>query len=244
MKMNSESHRSKCRVQSPSKVSDITEPGTSHTDGIIDWGKKQLDVESALALKNIFFYLGIVFRYPTEEIYSEIQRHLDIFADFFADYGGALPKPPPLADLQSEYISLFVNNQGFVPAAPYASCYQGDGLLMNDNFHRLRQIMMESGFRLDESVHELRDHLAVLLEFCSSLLNTLVEKHNTTDKHLMACIDALLEVSCRYIVPMIDDFTDKINACANYDFYKITGKALKSLFHDSDTMYAQLLGFR
>ncbi len=219
-------------------------PGMQDKHETSAWDKNRLDVESALALKNIFFYLSLIFRYPTEQIYSEIAGHLEAFTDFFTDYGGAVPELPPIDDLQPEYISLFVNNQGFVPAAPYASCYQGDGLLMSDNFYRLRQIIMESGFMLDASVHELEDHLAVLLEFCSSLLNTLVEKNNSSDKNLMACIYALLEISYRYIEPLVDDFTDKINSYASYDFYKVTGKALKSLFHDADPIYVQLLGFR
>jgi TorA maturation chaperone TorD len=225
-------------------LTQTTDPVVIETDTDNQWDRSRLDVESAFALKNIFFYLGIIFRYPTEQIYSEIEEHLEAFADFFSDYGGAVPKLPPIDDLQSEYISLFVTNKGFVPAAPYASCYQGDGMLMSDNFYRLKQIMMESGFMMDTSVKELEDHVAVLLEFCSSLLNTLVVKNNSSDINFQACIYALMEISYRYIEPWIDVFTDKINSYANYDFYKVAGKALKSLFHDADAIYIQLLGFR
>jgi TorA maturation chaperone TorD len=204
--------------------------------------ESKFDEQAAFALKNIFYFLGLIFRYPTETIYAEIESHMEIFGDFFQDYGGSAPALPSLDDLQPEYISLFVNNQGFVPAPPYASCYQGDGLLMNDNFHRLRHIMAKSGFVLDESVHELEDHLAVLLEFSSSLLSTLVKK-NLHNKNLTNCVYALLEISYRYIEPMVADFSDKINSYAHYDFYQVAGKALKSLFQESDTIYDQLLGF-
>lgn len=213
-------------------------------EGSDNWDGSRLDAEAALALKNIFFYLGLIFRYPTPQVYSEIKSHLPVFSDFFVDYGGAVPELPPLDDLQPEYVGLFVNNQGFVPAVPYASCYQGDGLLMSDNFFRLRQIMMASGIMLDTSVKELEDHLAVLLEFCSSLLNTLVEKKHASDKQKMACFYALLEISYRYIEPLVDDFTDKINSYANFDFYKVSGKALRTLFHNADPIYIQLLGLR
>ena len=117
-------------------------------------------------------------------------------------------------------------------------------MLMSDNFYRLKQIMMESGFMMDTSVKELEDHVAVLLEFCSSLLNTLVVKNNSSDKNLQACIYALMETTYRYIKPWVDVFFDKINSYANYDFYKVAGKALKFLFHDTDAIYIQLLGFR
>jgi TorA maturation chaperone TorD len=225
------------------KLYQTTGPGLAGMDADNEWNRNRLDVESALALKNIFFYLGIIFRYPTEQIYSEIEEHLAAFTDFLTDYGGAVPKLPPIDDLQSEYISLFVTNKGFVPAAPYASCYQGDGMLMSDNFYRLKQIMMASGFMLDESVKELEDHLAVLLEFCSSLLKTLVTKNNA-DINVQACLYALMEISYRYIEPLVDVFSDKINTYADYDFYKVAGKALQSLFHDTDAIYTQLLGFR
>ena len=128
--------------------------GTNASDagGVDVWDQNSLDVKSAHALKNIFFYLSLIFRYPTEQVYSEIKGHREEFSGFFADYGGAVPDLPPIDDLQSEYISLFVTSKGFIPAAPYASCYQGDGLLMGEHFHRLRQIMMASGFMMDASV--------------------------------------------------------------------------------------------
>lgn len=208
------------------------------------WSKIQIDTESALVLKNIFFYLALVFRYPTEQVYSEIKGHLSAFTEFLKDYGGAVPDLPPLPDLQSEYVSLFVNNQGFVPAAPYASCYRGDGLLMDEKFFRLRQVMTASGFKLNESVHELEDHLSVLLEFCSGLLNTLAEKSTSSDRNLLGWVFVLLETSYQYIGPWVDEFSGNINSYANYEFYKVTGKALTTLFHNADPIYNQLLGFR
>jgi putative dimethyl sulfoxide reductase chaperone len=217
--------------------------GQDSIKGAIFPDPDKLDVQAALALKNIYFYLGLVFRYPTETIYSEIKAHLAEFESFFADYGGAVPQLPPIAELQSEYISLFVTNKGSVPAVPYASCYQGDGMLMSEDFFKLQQLMTASGFRLDESAKELEDHLAVLLEFCSSLLNKLAQKNHATEQNTGICIAALMEISYRFIQPWIGDFTGKINSYANYDFYKLAGNALKSLFDEADTIYIQLLGF-
>ena len=218
-------------------------PELYDTAAVLNGNKIRLDEESARVLKNLYFYLSLVFRYPVEPVYLEIEAHLSEFTGFFIDYAGVAPGLPDIDALQSEYIRLFVNNQGFVPAAPYASCYRGDGLLISDDYFRLRQIMAGSGFKLDESVNELKDHLAVMLEFSATLLDRLVQTHRSSDGKPMTPILALLEVSYRFISPLLDGFTDNINAHATHDFYKIAARALQSVFHHADPIYSELLGF-
>jgi len=244
MQISFESLKKEILSPLPVKKTDSSIPGFYAMDDATALGKNRVDAASALVFKNILFYLGLIFRYPTEQIYSEIESRLDTFTDFFVDYGGAAPQLPPIDELQSEYIRLFVNNQGFVPAMPYASCYQSEGLLMSDQFYRLRQIMAKSGFMMNETVKELEDHIAVLLEFCAGLLNQLASGQASSGKSSGACVAALMEVSYLYIEPMMDAFCDRIHAYAHDDFYKIAGKTLKSLMQDADTIYDQLLGFR
>ena len=202
-----------------------------------------IDCESALGLKNVFFFLALMFRYPEDKVYSEICRHMDAFTGFFEEYADTVPAIPARADLQSEYVSLFVNNRGFVPAIPYASCYLDEGLLMGESLLSLRRIMGKTGFMLDGSVRELEDHLSVLLEFCASLVNILINGQKTADRIEYENISALLEITYRYIDPVIDRFTQGIDDYATHDFYKVAGQALKRLIQDSDTIYSQLLGF-
>lgn len=208
------------------------------------WDERRLDASSALALKNLFFFLGLIFRYPTERIYSEVKSKLDVFSDFFKDYGGAVPALPPLDDLQPEYIRLFVTNKGFIPAVPYASNYQGDGLLMGDNYFRLREMMAATGFKMDASAKELEDHLAVLLEFCAAILGAIAEETPLPNSQAANCVFALMGTSYHFIKPMLGIFTDRINTHAHYDFYKIAGKSLNALFGEADKIYDQVFGFR
>ncbi len=203
----------------------------------------EIDGESAASVKNVFFFLALMFRYPTEDVYTEIQRHMDAFSSFFMEYTGRVPKIPEIEDLQSEYVALFVNNRGFVPAIPYASCHIDEGLLMGDSLFSLRQIMQKTGFMLDGSVKELEDHLSVLLEFCAGLVDTLLQRQKAGDPVEYENISALLETTYRYIGPILKDFTDGIDGYASHDFYRAAGEALNRLIEDSDMIYAQLLGF-
>lgn len=202
-----------------------------------------IDGESALGVKNLFFFLALMFRYPNQDVYTELRRHMKTFAGFFMEYAGAVPEVPDLECLQAEYVALFVNNRGFVPAIPYASCHLDEGLLMGESLLALRRIMQEAGFMLDESVRELEDHLSVLLEFCAGLVNSLIEKKKTGDCIEYENISALLEITYRYIGPFSDAFTKGIDAYASFNFYKVAGQALKHFIQDSDAIYAQLLGF-
>lgn len=209
----------------------------------ISVGFNEIDGESAATVKNVFFFLALMFRYPSEEVYAEIRRHMDAFAGFFMEYTGRVPKIPEIEDLQSEYVSLFVNNRGFVPAIPYASCHIDEGLLMGDSLLSLRQLMQKAGFMLDGSVKELEDHLSVLLEFCAGLVDTLIQKQKAGDPVEFENISALLETTYRYIGPVLNGFTKGIDGYASHDIYKAAGEALIRLIEDSDMIYAQLLGF-
>jgi putative dimethyl sulfoxide reductase chaperone len=224
-------------------MKECDENSPNHTYRAISLDKNFFDEHAALALKNVFFFLGLIFRYPDEAVYAEIQKHMDSFDGFFMEYGdGKSPSLPPITDLQAEYVSLFVNNKGFVPALPYASSYMDKGLLMGRTYFRIKKILQDFGFSLDASASELEDHLSILLECCAGFVHTLVEKKFDAPKN-RATISALLEItSC--IENWIDDFADKILSYATLDFYKVFAEALKNFFHDIHNIYEQALGLR
>jgi TorA maturation chaperone TorD len=213
---------------------------TQHGTG--SWDEAALDERSALALKNVFFFLGLIFRYPGEAVYSEINRHMEAFGDFFSEYGDGLPSIPPVADLQSEYVSLFVNNKGCVPALPYASPHMDNGLLMDATYFRVKRLLQDSGFKLKSSANELEDHLAVLLESCACLVQKLMEK--TADEKKNSDLMAALQKITSCIEEWIDDFEDKIHSYATFDFYKASAQSLKNFIHDADSVYEQVLDLR
>jgi TorA maturation chaperone TorD len=198
------------------------------------------DEPAALALKNVFFFLGLIFRYPDEIVYDEIQRHLDAFGDFFAQYADRVPALPDIADLQAEYVSLFVNNKGFVPAIPYASFHMDQNRLMGRTYFRIKQIMLASGLCLDTSESELEDHLSVMLESCAELMQVCIAKECDPQK-IQPTFSALVELTAN-IKNWVDDFAGKVFSCASMDFYKVSAEALQNLFHDIDGIFEQALG--
>jgi TorA maturation chaperone TorD len=198
------------------------------------------DESAALALKNIFFFLGLVFRYPDKAVYAEIQKNLKAFEDFFLEYCDGSPSLPDISDLQAEYVSLFVNNMGFVPALPYASFYHDQGQLMGRAYFRIKHILEESGFRLDASAAELEDNLSVMLESCAGLVDVFIKNECNTQK-IRKTIRVLLEIASN-INNWVDDFAEKIRSYASLDFYKVSSAALKNFIHNIDDIFEQALG--
>lgn len=199
-----------------------------------------INEQAALALKNVFFFLGLIFRYPDEIVYGEIRQHMKTFDGFFLEYGEGIPPLPPISDLQAEYVSLFVNNKGFVPALPYASFYLDKGLLMGRPYFRIKHILHKSGFILDASASELEDHLSILLESCAGLVDELIIKKFDADK-IQPIFSSLMEItSC--IKNWVDEFANQIHTHASMNFYKASSEALKNFILDADTIYEQALG--
>ena len=150
-----------------------------------------------------------------------------------------MPSLPPAHDLQAEYISLFVNNKGFVPAVPYASYYKNGGRLMGDSLFILRQKMAETGFQIDPSVPELEDHLTILLEYASDLIASIVEKYKGMAE-IRIEFDTLLEVTDNYIRPVVLAVTEKIEEYGTLDFYRIAAKTLNTFIEDTSSVYESL----
>ena len=200
-----------------------------------------LDESAALALKNVYFFFGLIFRYPDEGVYTEIQKNLEAFNDLFLEYGhGSFPSLPPIFDLQAEYVSLFVNNKGFIPALPYASSHMDKGQLMGKTYFRIKHILQESGFCMDASAAELEDHLAILMESSAGMVHALLEKKRDI-KNRISMISALKQIaSC--VENWVDDFAEKINEYGSMDFYKDSSEALKNFIHDADNVYEQVFG--
>ncbi|NOY69966.1 MAG: hypothetical protein GXP53_10870 [Deltaproteobacteria bacterium] len=200
--------------------------------------------EDGMALKNVFLFLAILFRYPSGAVYDEITGKIKAFEGFFLKYAGKVPEVLPKEALQAEYITLFVNNLGFVPAYPYASAHiETDGLLMGDAWRRLREMMIISGMTMDRSSKELEDHISVLLEYCACLTNLLMAGIDARQSLQTDYLKTLIEVLERYIRPMTAKFTDGINDSASHDFYKLAGKALKGFVEDSDDFLDRTFAF-
>jgi len=198
------------------------------------------NISAAASVKNVLFFLSLAFRYPRGPVYAELGRLLPVFGDFFNAYAGNVPALPEMEELQAEYIRLFVNNRGSVPAVPYASCHIDGGILMGESYHRLRMIMAETGFVLDESAGELEDHLAILLEFASVLVGRLIDASVSGGEPLDEIPNVLGEVTFSYLRPMMKPILDGISGGATTDFYAASVRALYNFMADAEAIYAQI----
>jgi TorA maturation chaperone TorD len=137
------------------------------------------------------------------------------FAPLFRAYDMQAPEVPDREELQAEYVRLFVNNLGFVPAVPYASYHLDDGgLLRGRSYFRLVEIMRAAGFELRDRVTEQADHVAVLFEFCS-LLAEAVRKGQDAEQNLQTLAAVLRE----FIAPTVQGLAAALREHAHFDFY-------------------------
>lgn len=199
-----------------------------------------LDIAAAVSLKNVLFFFSLAFRYPREDVHEELGRMLPLFEDFLNAYAGDIPELPEAVDLQGEYIRLFVNYRGGVPAVPYASCHLNGGLLKGESYHKLCQLMNNTGFVLDESVGELEDHLAVLLEFCALLTDRLIEASTSGGVPVDEIMNIFGEVIVQYLRPLAKAILTGVSKCAAMDFYAVSAWALYNFLADVKKIYAHV----
>lgn len=201
-----------------------------------------LDIEAAGSLKNVLFFFSLAFRYPREAVHEELGRLLPLFDEFFNEYTGGAPELPEIVDLQAEYIRLFVNSRGGVPAVPYASYHLDQGVLKGESYHRLCRIMDKTGFVLEESVGELEDHLAILLEFASMLTDRLIKVSASGEPSGHEITDIFCEVVIQYLRPMMKTVMEGISTHAVMDFYKVSIRALFNFLADMEDIYEYVFG--
>jgi TorA maturation chaperone TorD len=200
-----------------------------------------LDDNTASRLKNIYMLFSLMFRYPNETVYRELQNGLEQLAPILEEYLGQLPAMAPLQELQAEHISLFVSSKGSVPAVPYGSYYlDGENMLNGRSTNELKKIMASAGFVLHPDTRELEDHIYIQLEFCSILANKLLG-HNP-EAVRQETITMLARVNFLSIRPMLHSFVENIYRYARLHFYRDAGTGLINFINETDHLFAQMSG--
>ena len=191
-----------------------------------------ITAEQAMVLSNICMFLALVFRYPKEDVYAEISRHLPDLEGLFSDYSISRPSLPDRPDLEAEYVSLFVNNNGYVPAPPYAASYlDPDGMLMGPSYDLLLRYLRLTGYELQAQVKDLEDHVSLLLEFVAGLLSRLSESGLSASRGELD-LRVLCSVILRILGPMSEPFGLAVRANAQAPFYPAVAETLQALIQD------------
>ncbi|ADU64177.1 MAG: molecular chaperone TorD family protein [Pseudodesulfovibrio sp.] len=97
--------------------------------------------------------------------------HLTAILDNLQD--AAPGAPDGLADLETEYVRLFIAASGGVAAPLYESCHLGTApRVMGQSALAMRQRLADAGLEIHGPANEPPDHLAVELEYLYHLLAT------------------------------------------------------------------------
>ncbi|MGA1863127.1 molecular chaperone TorD family protein [Deferribacter thermophilus] len=193
------------------------------------------------SLSAVFFILSLCFRYPDDAIYAKLQELLPSFDIFFEDYLNKNLSLENKVDMESEYVRLFVSNYGGVLAVPYASYYlEEEKLLMGESTVKLREMMEDDGFSIKDEIKDVPDHVYILLEFTSSLLNKILDLKRSGEDYKKT-LNTLFTVLYLYLNNFVYEFTDKIISESNLDFYRDAAKALRGIFEDLDEIFIDLI---
>ncbi len=160
-----------------------------------------------------FLFLSTAFSYPETNTLQSMEPALCALA---ADLGmdnlpqGKLPTTSH-QDLQAEYVRLFINALGGVPAPPYASIYiQGSGILMQQGYDQALAFYRQAGLEPADT-SECSDHLSHELAFIGILIDS--------------GQDALLAEFLRdHIMQWYPPFLHRLQRAEPFPFYSLLGR--------------------
>jgi len=69
------------------------------------------------------------------------------------------------AGLAAAHVALFVAGRGGIPAPPYQSCHEGDGLMCGRAAEAMQRLLADEGLAVAGPGNEPADHLPVQIEF-------------------------------------------------------------------------------
>jgi|GEM_PF-2665662 len=179
------------------------------------------DAEKTNSFQNLFMLLSLIFSYPDDQIYQEILSTQYTTRELFQIYNRSAPDLLRQEELQAEYISLFVNNYTGIPLIPYASWHlDPDGRITGNTLDRIQNIILEQGYQIKDSNSEPEDHISIVLELCSRILQFTAFSESAPEKKTKANQDfSWLVETC--LGPMLQDMQEKIANLACSDFYPL-----------------------
>ena len=121
--------------------------------------------------------------------------------------------------LESDYVSLFINDRGGITAPLYASCYDSeDPRLMGEPALLMKQRFESKRLAQDDNIGEPADHLSIELEFLYFLLS---QENADSDPSTEAA-----DFATEAMLPWIRSFHEKIEPVAQLRFYPLLSAIL------------------
>ncbi len=131
-----------------------------------------------------------------------------------------------LQDLESVFVSTFINTYGGINAPLYHSCYHGEEQLLMQQPALEMQARLEDAGLEAQNAGEPLDHLCIELEYLYFLISLHLE-HPEPE-----IAEEAADFSGNFMLPWVNDFVERIPA--DHDqraFFANTARAMRDLLH-------------
>jgi len=177
--------------------------------------------------------MALFFKNP-EEVSDILEKFLPAFEGFIEEY---VPEGIKLEEdkeeMAVEYVRLFVNSVGGVPAVPYLSYYTGDEKYICGDDHIKVKLLLESeGLEVDGDSKEIEDHISVIFELLYNLFNSMVVDVKEEDYNKL--LSAVVLLTDTFFEEAVGKLADKIIEHSELAYYKNVGKLLKEFASEMD----------
>ena len=197
------------------------------------------DVErQARARADLCRFLAACYYEPTaafseEHLFDSILAAAERVDRDLADCARKLGEAFALQDLQTllvDYTRLFLGSVRPL-AAPYGSVWlAGEPALMQESTMAVVELYQQGGFDVDESIHDLPDHVAIELEFLYVLLFRQNEARRTGNDEDLRFAESLEQrMLSEHVGKWIASFAAAVQSGAETPFYRLLAQITERL---------------
>ena len=134
-----------------------------------------------------------------------------------------------------EYARLFIGPFALV-APPYGSVYLDEGKqVLGDSTLAVQKFYHREGLELPDDFKDMPDHIAVELEFMSSMAAEYSEMIASKDSHASVSMDKQSEFAETFLLPWLPQFCDRVCEGSDMDVYKRLAECLR-IFCEEDAV--------
>lgn len=183
---------------------------------------------------NLYKIFSDCFQHPTGELTTSLEYLYELFNNIGADTGTItcmiefMEKPEWLKSTLVDFSNLFIGPYT-VKAPPYGSVYlESERRVMGDSTLDAVSHYEAAGLSMNDQFHEVPDHISAELEFMYFLIFKEIRAINegqAEDAELL--FNRQADFLMAHIGAWVFDFSERVEAHAETDFYKHLAKACK-----------------
>ena len=181
----------------------------------------------------VYKVLSLSFFHPTSEV-GQVWNAINKLLGDSSEHKGS-NTAPDWRELEFEYNRLFVGPE-HVQCPPYESVYRSDrpdvelGLVMGPSVTDVKRMYGEAGLGMSKELKELPDHIAIELEFMSSLCLKEAESNDQREADLWRARQS--EFWRSHLKPWAATFGEMTSLNALSQFYRLSGRLLQQFMEE------------